>query len=424
MVALQLILFLGGWLFLIKIMPTQMYLQKIFLLINLVVLGIGYLSYGVLELQYDEDFSFYNNKSGLDALLSSVYKFVICNSLMAASFFLFRIVNWKPSVIHNKSKSQIKVGIYSIYLALFSVITLAIGHGFMELFDRFEYLTVDFPPLFAAGQVFTLVSCFVLGLSSSTEENIFRKVLYTFAFLIIEVVYFSLATRLFALGALVYYSGRRYNKFSAGSINFYELIGFGFLIVYLQAIPLFLRDSEKHGLITYVAMLFSTNSIEIFSLNPVKQFLLNFSFGIPLLQDVVDRNLFRFSDFWMAVNPLPGSWIGWYELAPELRVSEYIPFNLYGEFYSLELFDMCLAFLYLGFLISLLNEFYIKLRNLGFDVSAFLMSILLVGFSVLATQYNSRMAIRFLYYGLFIYFGISVFIRFRKIKKAINHESF
>ncbi|NHN39579.1 hypothetical protein G8764_19945 [Pseudomaricurvus alcaniphilus] len=103
--------------------------------------------------------------------------------------------------------------------------------------------------------------------------------------------------------------------------------------------------------------------------------------------------------FWVSVNPLPGSVVGWYDLALDLRVNKFVPFNVYGELMGRGYFLSCLFWLVLGFVFASID---IKTRDV--DINAIIrilayMSVMM--FVMLSFQYNLRSAVRFIYISIF-----------------------
>jgi hypothetical protein len=178
--------------------------------------------------------------------------------------------------------------------------------------------------------------------------------------------------------------------------------------LYLIKLPLYLRGLASHGIDPYWHYLpgfpeFSASWGAVF-----RNILI--SFGIigatayqqpPISQDVLGISL----------NPLPGSMVGWYDVAPALRINPYTPFAGIGELGNHGLFTACGYFVVVGAMLSLFDRKVVRLINGGRPVLALVLIGLSALFVLYSVQYNLRTSTRMLLYAVIVSLLLGLLLR-------------
>jgi hypothetical protein len=166
----------------------------------------------------------------------------------------------------------------------------------------------------------------------------------------------------------------------------------------LMGAALGLRESPLRGVVPY-AELFVTDPLSIAKAPQVIAG--NIMFAVPLTSYVAfavpDLPL---SALMTSVSPLPSSLNGWAEIAPTLRVHDFIPYNALGEAFNYGVLVGVIFFFIAGLLLSSMFEAALRLAS-GFGSLLRLLSLgVTVLYVVVALEYNLRSAARFLWFAL------------------------
>lgn len=322
--------------------------------------------------------------------------------------------------IHN---SQLKPSnLLSLLILFFSFVILYYSYQGNGLFIREGYLS-DSPKFITA--VSLLISIAALAIIVLTRIN-GQKLRSFFYFLIFIIPYFGTGSRKIILFLFIYlfldfiYT-QKHKKF-------YKAIAYIVIILFISAWILGHRSLEQHGLIPYTLSLFDISIFEN-SLNQIA-FIINYIFiyGYTVTSEVLYdasfyQNLIPFEIFLFSINPLPSSVIGdWESLSRELRVNLYVPYNLYGEVFAQGWFISTLFFMLLG---SVLGVFGLLLKTTfknNIVIQAIVLLLVLV-FTVTATQYNLRSSVRLIYYAGFILFMSWLLINLKNTYFALKKNS-
>jgi hypothetical protein len=138
----------------------------------------------------------------------------------------------------------------------------------------------------------------------------------------------------------------------------------------------------------------------------------NILFSGPLTAAVAERPIAP-EAFWISVNPLPGSWVGWDDIKSTLRMTSSTPYNALGELGAHGWFALVSVACAVGFLIALATRIASRLQG-GYAMAAALLVLgITVFFSLSILQYNLRSSIRLIWYILgglaLIWFGSVTF---------------
>jgi hypothetical protein len=262
-------------------------------------------------------------------------------------------------------------------------------YGKDNLWERSAYI-----PSFAVTQLASFVAPLLpagfvlaaLGFWSTSKGSRFAS---SVAVCVSVLVAFSTASRMLAVFpilwlAVAYMTGRQ--------VRAVAMIVTLTLVALASDVALNMRNAPVHGLLPY-----SFNVIETppqISIAGLMDSLLNVLFAVPLAGAVKAADSFGFPELLVSVNPNFGADAGWTELAPKLRVHQYIPFNGIGELATASLplaMGAC-------FLLSLVIVIAVR-RAVLEEKSAMVVIALALYFLmfILLMQYNFRSSMRIAY---------------------------
>lgn len=215
----------------------------------------------------------------------------------------------------------------------------------------------------------------------------------------------ALAPTLFALGAFAAAPGRRTRI---------GLLVAAVLSVYLLRLPLFLRGQVHHGIIPYAGDLPSyfaaTSGWDVVALNVL------ISFGIIGTTAYVQPH-FPLHDLIVSINPLPGGWAGWYQIAAVHRLNVYSPYGAVGELGNVGPVAVIGYFFVLGLLMAFLDR-RVRAHLLAGRQAPALVVIGLVGlFCLYNQQYNLRQSTRMVYYAVAVELAVMAFLWLRNRRR-------
>ncbi|WP_438961153.1 hypothetical protein [Nonlabens sp.] len=274
---------------------------------------------------------------------------------------------------------------------IFMVIILccALSYG-LEIFYRDDYIPTGNLIFVTVMKLASMVLTILLGLIYN--QNRWLSFSY---FLIIFMIALGTGSRLAAVYIVLY----SLLIFLTGKSTLKNKLIFGLNIVLTFLFVCFLislRPLEYHGLIPYVTSLIVTP--EAFLDTIAFNFYYSFIFGIFVTAETITENAVDWNNIYVSVNPLPGKWIGWYDVAPKLRSNIHAPFSFNGEIFTFGKAFTIFFFIILGIVFSDLEYrmrwfFKHKKKLLGFLI-AFLMAL----FILFSFEYNMRSTIRYIYY--------------------------
>lgn len=139
----------------------------------------------------------------------------------------------------------------------------------------------------------------------------------------------------------------------------------------------------------------------------------NMVLGFYVTSYVMNAGVASLHSFVVSINPLTSNFIGWYDIAPTLRISLNAPFNLYGEVFALGDGYTWLFFIALGGYFTLMDR-WIYLKRIQRNMWALIPTALLIMFIVFAYEYNLRTGMRLLYYALGFVSIYTIIIKIRR----------
>lgn len=212
------------------------------------------------------------------------------------------------------------------------------------------------------------------------------------------VIFFSSASRylclvpLAVLGGMVVLGGLRRRIWA-------WVAGAAAASVLLLPIPLFLRGSTiGHGVVPYIAWLGRFRPDPAFLLGNLNSVLV--SFRITGVTAFAEPRI-PAEALWISLAPQSGTSIGWYAIAPSLRLNVYSPYSGLGELGNHGPVALLLVLIAIGLVMAALALLgsYLSTRLIGRFIAAGVLAVQLL-FAVQFTQYNLRGDIRLLYYSL------------------------
>lgn len=263
-----------------------------------------------------------------------------------------------------------------------------------KLFFRQEYLIEKNTALITLMKLLSFIIVLMLGVTYKNQKWV--AILY---FVLIMLIATGTGSRLAVIylvvfSLLIFITGNK-----SGISKFYLAVNAVLSFVYL-AFLMSVRPLTTHGLIPYVVSIFN-DSTDITS-NLVFNVYYTFVFGVFVTSKTLVGDATTWNSILISVNPLPGNWIGWYDIANALRVNRFAPYSANGEVFSMGKIFTLLFFTFIGIVFSFMES---KIRHLlitGNRVFGFIIIILCIMFVVYSFEYNLRSSIRYLYYSLFV----------------------
>ncbi len=291
--------------------------------------------------------------------------------------------------------------------AIFSITPLGLevaAHG-AGLLYRTEYIPFSDAgnPIVAAAHTLALPAIAVLGWLTQVSVTRIGKFLSYSMLVLYSLVLFALGTRTLALlpvmAALGMLAARPNSARTRAIMLFATVAG-----VLLLQVPLALRTSPYHGLLPYFQTL--SHGIGTFNAPAVASNVL-FAFQLTGQVAFVAPPL-SLDTLWISLDPRPGASVGWYDIAPDLRINFYTPYNALGELANHGWLALAAFFVVVGAYFGHLSGQVKRLLSLGQGLAGLILFGLACLFIVLTLQYNLRSSVRILYYTLAFELAISL----------------
>jgi hypothetical protein len=377
--------------------PIHIYLVFNYLIIVLTVLYYYF---------YDDKFSFYNVDKAINAdFLNALKYYIVANIFfLIGSLFYYDLTKKESKILFNAKLDYTLFNKYvlpsrllniSIMLVFIILICYVLTYG-KGVFLRTEYIPeFDNKFLISIAKILSFPAVILLGLFYNTNK--FKS---GFNFFIIMLLTMSTGSRVTFLLLLIYLlvvfqsSGNtKKNK-----IRFFIQLVFSFMFM---SYVLSLRKLPEHGLIPYLASIFEAdnsgarNSI---AFNTYYTFIFGFFVTIRTINEAAqDWHVILIS-----LNPLPGSMVGWYNYAPDLRLNVYAPYTLHGQVFNMGMTFTCFFFLSLGLIFSYFEKIIRGLLVKNKRGISLVFVLLLSLFLFYSYEYHLRSAFRYIYYAYFV----------------------
>lgn len=353
---------------------------------------------------YEDKISIYN----FDFIKSSLFLQAITFHLLAvASFCIGVLLYYDGSTkdvkkMFNKSlKGTLKFSyalppsiLPLIHVFIVTIILLcALSYGEL-LFFREDYLIEKNTSIITLMKLLSFVTVLMLGVSYKKQ-----KWLSIGYFTIIILIATGTGSRLGVIYALVYalliFMSTKSTLASKLGLVVNGILSFVYLAFLTSVRPL-----EFHGIVPYFSSIFG-NETDVVS-NLEFNIYYTFIFGIFVTSKTLVGNATDWGTIAISLNPLPGKWVGWYEIAGTLRANKYAPYTANGEVFTMGRIFTLLFFTVIGLAFGYLEHQMRKLFLSGSKVFGFIVSILCVMFVIYSFEYNLRSSVRYIYYALVV----------------------
>ncbi|MGN6124984.1 MAG: hypothetical protein ACTHON_00315 [Humibacter sp.] len=237
----------------------------------------------------------------------------------------------------------------------------------------------------------------------------FLSILLTLAY---AATFFGLGSRRLALLPVVFVIGM---LMARPTRTWLKLAVAGGLAVIALPLPLFLRRSDEHGLLSYASTLDQYNLGDVDWLTTLNNVLIAF----PISAVTALRWQPRPGDyFWISVNPLPGEDAGWYTISQSLRLNAYTPFSTVGELWNYGLGFALITWAVIGIVAVWLDHVVSDLWAARLPFVGLAVLGLSALFAIQALQYNLRSSSRMLLYAVLIAIAGQVLMRWLRAQQS------
>lgn len=249
--------------------------------------------------------------------------------------------------------------------------------------------------LFAAGQQLSVAAVAFIGYVVATRGGVMRLIGAVGAggYLL---MFIGLGSRRMALVPICFAIGYAF----ASRRRVWVVIAISaVLAVAILPIPLYLRGGQTHGLLPYLNALgeFDYGRVDwAVTLNnlliafPISGFT---AFGV---EPIPIRNL------WIGLNPLPGEWVGWYEISDSLNLNRWTPYSMIGELANYGVVPLVITWFTIGLALAILETRVSKYAERGYPVFAIVVVGLAALFIIQSLQYTLRSSTRMLVYAFIV----------------------
>ncbi|RPD97509.1 hypothetical protein EGM88_08445 [Aureibaculum marinum] len=360
---------------------------------------------------FDNKFSLYS----LDEVSEASFLNVIKGYLIAIMAFILGVIVYYDLSVRSIKKLFNKPYTHSLFIKyklpnqtlwiirgmfLFIIILYFITYG-KDIFIRENYLPEKSRALIVIIKILSFVEVILLALVYHRH-----KLFSVFYFFIIVLFASGTGSRVVFLFLLVYVSILFISQGNTllNKIKFAFQLFLSFLfLAYLMP----LRKLPSHGIIPYVQSIFSPND------HFLNDFYFNIYYSIIFGVYVTIGTLKEAQPDWniifMSLNPLPGSMVGWYNYANDMRLNIFAPYSLHGRIFTMGTWFTIGYFFVTGLLFSFFEKKVRMYLNQRSRALAFIITLLLVLHIVYGFEYNLRSAFRYIYYAFFIVLMVYLF---------------
>lgn len=179
---------------------------------------------------------------------------------------------------------------------------------------------------------------------------------------------------------------------------------------YLLELPLRLRQLPEHGIQPYVTHLPSLFGGGM----PIEASVLNILVSYAITGTTAFGQVpFPVQDLWVSVNPVPGDFTGWYQIAGAHRLNTYTPYAGLGELQNVGWAATIIGCILLGVVLGHLDAQSKAWIRRGLPIVGLMLVALGGLFTLMFVQYNLRTAARMLYYAIAIDLTAMFWVWFR-----------
>lgn len=264
------------------------------------------------------------------------------------------------------------------------------GYGYEEIISRSAYIPEKNRLAKIIGTTFSPISMVALGYAYKlSSKKILRRIICAFIAVFIWMLFFSMASRRFAIAPTLFVMGAWVADNRSKSM-YVALILSAVIAFLLIPIPITLRGLPRLGLSPFLDAIFSgqVNWSNLFT------GLTNIFFSLPLAAFVERASSLNAAHLIMSITPLPGVYVGWYEVASQYRVNRYVPYSGIGELLNYGSVVLFIYYFVVGLIFSYAETWARRSSRFGRPlVLAFALF-----FALTSCQYNLRTTTRVVYY--------------------------
>lgn len=305
-----------------------------------------------------------------------------------------REISSPATTISNTAKLRL------VFLVFLSNITYAFLYGFQNLLQRNEYIpmnaNINSNFLLSLVNVINLVSFLVLGWLNVQTKHI-TKLLTSITFTISLIIYFGEGSRTVSLGIILFVTGQFLgNRTYKRAVIILVALPFS---IFLSNLVIFFRGTELHGFFGHLKAMRDFDFTKFGNFIHSNVFIS--SFAVTGFTSFLSHKI-TISETLITLNPLPGSFTGWYEIADSMRLNYYTPFSTVGELNNISPLFSFIFFFALGYFYSFLNINQSKRTNMLSLYKVYFATASLFLFTILSLQYNLRSCMRIIYLNLLV----------------------
>ncbi len=383
---------------------SPIYLYVIFSLFSIII-TIAYFYF------YDDKFSLFN----LDDVSQIVFLKTIKIYIIALISFIGGVLLYYDfskkylKKVFNKSYTDslffkyivpLKTLIIARVLFLLIIILFIITYG-SSIFIRSDYLPETNRGLTVLIKILSFIEIILLGIIFKGHKH--KSLFYFILLLLISIgtgsrsaflLYFVYITILFIS------SGNTLKNKISFSLNIFLSLVF---LAYLMQ----LRMLNTHGVIPYIKSIVTSN--EDFSETFFFNIYYSLVYGVFVTIKTIEEAQKDWNIIFISLNPFPGSMVGWYNYADDMRINLFAPYSLHGRVFKMGIGFTIIYFFVTGLIFSFMEKKIRYFLNEGKRVVAFIITLLLILHIIYGFEYNLRSAFRYIYYAFFIIFIVYLF---------------
>lgn len=342
------------------------------------------------------NFDLYNAKK----FIPTIFVFVQLLNFFLIGHVLYKFKNTEyQRVIKNKidlviaTNFKANLMLYmNLALIFVSLCLLFFDYG-TELFYRKDYIPYESSVFKLIYTLLFLVISFISGFYY--KHN---KLIHSLIFILVILSCIAIGSRNASINLIVFlfafYTQMKTNK------RWFLLFSFVLVLVFFGYNLSLRSELTNHGLIPYLLVTFEKPEI-IFNYI-YKNIYYNLVYGTYATADTIKNYTFNYTEnLLIAINPMPGRYTSWYEIANRMRSNEYAPFTGVGELFKTPMFFK-FYWLVIGYYFSSLD---FKIKKAFINKNYFLSLVLLLFvalFCIFIFEYNLRSSNRFIYYSFIL----------------------
>lgn len=342
----------------------------------------------------------------------TAYVFALTSGLTLLGTCSVLILNRRAPAVRLRSFSMSNRAAPLYLLGALLPLVLVLASIQDEFFERDRYLAgVGGSNAFGLGQQLGIASVAIAGNVYGSRKGVLKIVAVLVAVSFV-ILFLGLGSRRLALTPVAFalgYAIARPGKF------FYAIVPAALISALLLPLPLHLRGLSVHGLIPYSYALDSYNFFATNWVETINNVLIAFpitgatAFGVSPIP---------LSNLGISLNPLPGAFVGWYEISSSMTHNRWTPFSAVGEAANYGIPWMVLVWVGLGAALGIIEVGMAKVVRAGYSVAAICAVGLVSLFALQAIQYTMRASTRMLVYALGVLILFTLLAKWRGLYGA------